>query len=247
MGDLEIIGHRGYAARAPENTLVSIDAALTAGAGAVEFDVHVASCGTPVLIHDEMLDRTTDGHGPISHRSVEQLRALDAGSWFQPEFAGERIPTLSDALDHVAGRAEHIYPEVKGIRQPSDVDRIVQIVRNSPMSARTTFISIDWNILERVRARDASVRVGFIVTTADLFDDALARATADPAAILDLNHEIALDEPAVVQRARDEGVEVVTWTVNEPAEATLLRQSGVTGFTTDHVGRLLEWAGQESA
>ncbi len=245
MGRLEIIGHRGYAARAPENTLVSIEAALSAGAHAVEFDVRVAGCGTPVLFHDETLDRTTDGDGPVVGRTVEQLRTLDAGSWFDPEFTGERIPTLTEALDRVAGRARHIYPEVKGIREPSDVDGMVRLVRDRAMSDRTTFISIDWSILDRVRAQDALVRIGFIVVSADLFDEALSLASADPAAVLDLDLEIALDDPSVVRRATDEGVEVVTWTVNEPEEASRLRQAGVTGFTTDHVERLLEWGDQE--
>ena len=226
---------------------MSLEAALRAGARAVEFDVHVASCGTPVVIHDDTLDRTTDGHGPVLLQTVEQLRTLDAGTWFDPGFAGERIPTLADALDHVAGRAHHIYPEVKGIRKPSDVDGMIRIVRDRAISDRTTFISIDWSILEGIRARDAAIRIGFIVVTADLFDEALSLAVVDPAAILNLNHEIALDDPSVVQRAKDEGVEVVTWTVNEPDEATRLRKAGVTGFTTDQVERLLAWAGHELA
>ena len=246
LGDIEVIGHRGFAGRAPENTLASIEAALRAGARAVEFDVHVASCGTPVVIHDDTLDRTTDGEGPVVRQTVEQLRTLDAGSWFDPAFAGEKIPTLTEALDHVAGRASHIYPEVKGIRERSDVDLMIRLVRDRAMSDGTTFISIDWSILERVRARDATIRIGFIVETADLFDEALARAAADPAAILDLNQKIALDEPSVVERARNEGVAVVTWTVNEPDEATRLRHAGVTGFTTDYVDRLLAWADEES-
>ena len=246
LGDIEIIGHRGYAARAPENTLVSLEAALSAGARAVEFDVRVAGCGTPVVIHDETLDRTTDGEGPVSRQTIERLRTLDAGAWFGPEFTGERIPTLTEALDHLAGRAHHIYPEVKGIREASDVAPMVDIVRDCGMSRRTTFISIDWSILERVRARDAAIRIGFIVVTADLFEEALSLAAADPAAILDLNHEIALEDPSVVRRAKDEGVDVVTWTVNDPDEANRLRQAGVTGFTTDHVDRLLAWAGRES-
>jgi glycerophosphoryl diester phosphodiesterase len=245
LGDIEIIGHRGYAARAPENTLASIEAALTAGARALEFDVHVAFCGTPVVIHDETLDRTTDGEGPVSQQTVEQLRTLDAGAWFNPAFSGERIPTLTEALDRVAGRVHHIYPEVKGIREPSDVDRIVRLVQERAMSDRTTLISIDWSILERVRTQDAAIRIGFIVVTTDLFDEALSLAVADPAAILDLNHQIALEEPSVVRRAKDEGVDVVTWTVNEPDEATRLRHAGVTGFTTDHVERLLEWSSQQ--
>ena len=245
LSDVEIIGHRGYPARAPENTVASIEAALTAGAHAVEFDVHVALCGTPVVIHDETLDRTTDGEGPVSQQTVEQLRALDAGSWFDPVFSGERIPTLTEALDHVAGRVHHIYPEVKGIREPPDVDRIVRIVQERALADRTTFISIDWSILERVRTQDPAIRIGFIVVTTDLFDEALSLAVADPAAILDLNHQIALEEPSVVRRAKDKGVDIVTWTVNEPDEATRLRHAGVTGFTTDHVERLLEWAGHQ--
>jgi glycerophosphoryl diester phosphodiesterase len=69
---------------------------------------------------------------------------------------------------------------------------------------------------------------------------------ADRVAVLDLNHEIALDNPSVVRRAKDEGVDVVVWTVNDPDEAVRLLRAGVTGFTTDHVDRLLSWAGQES-
>lgn len=226
---------------------MSIDAALTSGARAVEFDVRVARCGTPVVFHDETLDRTTDGDGPVADYTIDQLRTLDAGSWYDPRFAGERIPTLSEALDLVGGRAEHVYPEVKGIRESSDIDRMLGLVRDRALIDRTTFISIDWSILERVRAQNAEIRVGFIVVSADLFDDALLLAAADPIAILDLNQEIVLDDPSVVRRANDEGIDVVTWTVNEPHEATRLRQAGVTGFTTDHVGRLLTWATQGSA
>ena len=100
-------------------------------------------------------------------------------------------------------------------------------------------------VRRRVRTQDAAIRVGFIVVSIDLFDEALSLAVADPAAILDLNHEIALEEPSVVGRAKEEGVDVVTWTVNEPDEATQLRHAGVTGFTTDHVERLLDWASQQ--
>ncbi len=229
---------------------MSMDAALSTGARAVEFDIHVAACGTPVVIHDETLDRTTDGHGPVRSQTAAQLQALDAGAWFDPGFAGETIPTLTETLDHIADSAHHIYPEVKGIRKPSDVDSMVRIVEDRAMTERTTFISIDWSILDRVRTQNASIPIGFIVVTADLFDEALALAVADPAAVLDLNREIALDDPSMVRRAKDQGVDVVTWTVNEPDEATRLREAGVTGFTTDHVDRLLAWAnrgtGQEA-
>jgi glycerophosphoryl diester phosphodiesterase len=247
LDDIEIIGHRGYAAHAPENTLASIDAALTSGAHAVEFDVRVARCGTAVVFHDETIERTTDGDGAVAEKTIDQLQALDAGAWYDPLFTGERVPTLIEALDLVAERAEHIYPEIKGIRGSADIDGMLGLVRERAMMDRTTFISIDWSVLERVRSGNSEIRIGFIVVSADLFEDALALAAQDSFAILDLNQEIVLNDPSVVRRAKDEGIKVVTWTVNEPDDATRLRAAGVTGFTTDRVEKLLTWAARESA
>ena len=112
-GSHEIIAHRGYSARAPENTLAAIDAAVRAGADAVEWDVQIASCGTPVLFHDAHLGRTSNGVGPVRRRTLGQLRLLDAGSWFSAEFAEERIrgavmvdylfPSFRNVLDLAVG------------------------------------------------------------------------------------------------------------------------------------------------
>lgn len=94
----KVIGHRGAAGRAPENTLASIAKAADIGCGWVEFDVMLAACATPVVIHDETLDRTTDGHGPVAAKTITELKTLDAGSWFSADFAGVTIPALSEAL-----------------------------------------------------------------------------------------------------------------------------------------------------
>ncbi len=239
----EIIGHRGYAAAAPENTLASLEAALAAGARAVEFDLHVASCGTPVLFHDVNLGRTTNGVGPVRRRTLGQLQAMDAGKWFSPEFAGEKVPSLTEALDALGGRVDRIYPEVKGFRELEDLDRMVRLVRESGLGDITTFISLDWNILDRIRSQDPGLGIGFIIDTADRFDDGLERATNDSNAILDLSHLLALEDPSTVGRAKDAGIDVAVWTVNEPEEATRLAEAGVTRFTTDQVERLLAWAG----
>ena len=77
-GSAEVIAHRGYSSRAPENTLAAIDLAIEAGADAIEFDVHTAGDGNPVLFHDPMLGRTTNGVGPVRRRTIEQLKNLDA-------------------------------------------------------------------------------------------------------------------------------------------------------------------------
>jgi glycerophosphoryl diester phosphodiesterase len=93
-----VIGHRGAAAHAPENTLAGFRAAKSLGCSWVEFDVRLAADGTPVICHDDRLDRTTDGRGRISKLPFAAIRQRDAGNWFGAKFAGEHIPTLDEAL-----------------------------------------------------------------------------------------------------------------------------------------------------
>ncbi|MFN0024755.1 MAG: glycerophosphodiester phosphodiesterase [Parvularculaceae bacterium] len=99
------VGHRGTMKFAPENTLAAFDTAIAMGARAVEMDVRVTSDGEFVILHDASVDRTTNGRGPVSRMTLAEFKALDAGSWFGPDFAGARAPTLREALRHVKGRA----------------------------------------------------------------------------------------------------------------------------------------------
>ncbi len=94
-----VIGHRGVAAHAPENTLAGFKAAAAFGLEWVEFDVRLSKDGVPVLVHDDTLERTSDGTGPVVTQTVNELKRLDAGSWFDARFAGETILTLAEALD----------------------------------------------------------------------------------------------------------------------------------------------------
>jgi glycerophosphoryl diester phosphodiesterase len=98
-----LLGHRGACARAPENTIASLRRALLDGAEGFEFDVRMSRDGVPVLMHDETLDRTTDGSGRVASFDRDDLERLDAGSQFAQEFAGERIPELSEVLDEFLG------------------------------------------------------------------------------------------------------------------------------------------------
>ena len=89
-----VIGHRGACGLAPENTIVSFRKAAELGARWVEFDVHLSADGVPVVIHDDTVNRTSSGRGKVASLTVAELQALDAGTWFEPRFQGERIPTL---------------------------------------------------------------------------------------------------------------------------------------------------------
>ncbi len=100
-----ICAHRGLDEAAPENTSAAFTAALELGM-AIEFDLRMTADGQPVILHDPTVDRTTDGSGPRSELSLAEARARDAGSWFGPQFAGQRLPSQDEVLDLVAGRRE---------------------------------------------------------------------------------------------------------------------------------------------
>lgn len=241
--EVEIIAHRGYSAAAPENTLAALEAAIVAGADAIEFDLHVTRDGVPVLFHDTTLDRTTDGSGPLDARSLAELRGLDAGSWFDRRFAGEPIPTFSDAVARTLTRVGRIYPEVKVFRDRSALARLVDEVAAHDALDRAVFISMDWEALDEIRARRADARIGYIVEDVRRAPEGFERAAGDPRALLDFKAAILLDEPALAHRACEEGIDLAVWTVDDAARATRLQEIGVRRITTNRVSDLLAWKG----
>jgi glycerophosphoryl diester phosphodiesterase len=238
---VEVIAHRGYSAAAPENTLAAVQAAIEAGADAVEFDLQITRDGVAMLFHDSTLERTTDGSGPLCARSYEELRSLDAGRWFGAAFANERVPSLAEALECIGDRLGRVYAEVKGYREKADLDRMADLVREHGMEDRAVFISMDWRALERMREHDAAVRVGYIVEKASRAAEGLARAAGDPLALLDFKAALLLDDPAIAGRARAAGVDLAVWTVDDPRQAAALLSLGVRRITTNRVAELSAW------
>jgi len=241
---IEIIGHRGYSARAPENTLPALEAAIEAGVDAIEWDIHTAACGTPVLFHDSMLSRTTNGVGPLHRRTFVQLRGLDAGKWFSDEFTGVRIPSLREAFGHVRGRVRRVYAEVKGFRELEDVDRMLRVAQEAEMMEDTVFISLNWTLLDRLRGQEPGVAVGYIVAEADQVEAALDRARDDGRALVDFRADLLLEAPQIAERAHADGTTMCVWTVDDPADADRLLALDVLRFTTNEVGALLTWKRQ---
>lgn len=238
----EIIAHRGYSAVAPENTIAALEAALEADASSVEVDVRTAIDGTPVLFHDVHLGRTSSGVGPVRRRTVQQLKSLDVGSWFSEEFAGETIPTLAEALECVQGRIDRLYLDVKGYREMEDLDRIVEITRSADLLSRTTFLSKDRTVLDRIGQTEPSVNLGCVVEDEETVTLALERAQGERRTFLALESSLALDRPELIRSARQREVEVGVWTVDLPEDAQDLWDAGVTRFTTDDLETMRAWA-----
>ena len=260
---IEIIAHRGYSARAPENTLAALRRALEVGADALEFDLHVTADGVPVLLHDEMLERTTNGLGPVALVKLKELQQLDAGTWFGGGFARERVPTLAEALALAAGtdpapsgphgaapaqppeagrRCAHVYPEIKGYRTLRDVERMAREVHEAGWADACSFISMDWEALEAVRDASGALQVGYIAETPERWGPALERAAAvieaegeADRALVDCDYRLLLRTPGRVAAARARGVDLVVWTVDDPEDARRLVELGVTRLTTNEV------------
>ena len=160
---LLIQAHRGYSEVYPENTLIAMEAAFEAGADRVEGDLALTSDGHVVYMHDRTVDRTTDGSGRVASMTLEEIKQLDAGSWKDPRFAGERVPTLAEALDLAAGHGE-LNLELKTVDltllQILDlVEATLAVVEEHDVWDRVVFSSFDHRALQMVEERAPSARI----------------------------------------------------------------------------------------
>ena len=238
---VEIIAHRGFSARAPENTLVALALGVSAGADAVEFDLHATRDGVPVLLHDDTLDRTTDHSGPVAELTRAELTGIDAGSWFSPEYAGEPVPSVQSAFDLLGPSGVRIYPEVKRTSRPEELHRVVEAAEAAGLLERTVFISMDWDALDTIRSVTPRALIGYIVERPTRAEEAIERATGDPEALVDFDARILLALPGYATRARERDVPLATWTVNSVAQAERILALGVPRITTNEVTDLVAW------
>ena len=214
-----LIGHRGAAGHEPENTLRSVEAALRLGVDAVEVDVHVVE-GRLVVIHDERLERTTNGRGRLDEHGFEALRRLDAGR-------GERIPTLDEVVELVGDRAELVV-ELKGAGTAGPVAALLR-ARGPATADRVVVSSFDHVELARLRALLPTVRRGALVAGVPLDYARFARELGA--------HSVHMSAEFLrvpfVDDAHARGMAVWAYTVNHADDARRMRALGVDGVFSD--------------
>lgn len=159
-----LIAHRGASGYAPENTMASFRLALEMGAKAVELDVHQTKDQELVVIHDEDLKRVGRRKGRIKDLTFAELNAVDVGSWFDPCFNNERIPTLSEVFDLTLGKAElHVELKRGSKWYPGIEERVLKMIRQRGALETTLVSSFDHAALFTTRALDAEVRLGYLL------------------------------------------------------------------------------------
>ncbi len=229
------IAHRGASGRAPENTRAAFGAALALGAEAIELDCQLSADGELVVIHDETLERTTDGRGPVGDRTWTELERLDAGAWFGPEFRGERIPRLAAVVEQVRDRVT-LNVEIKSARDLGRIERaLADLTIAADAGAWLVFSSFHWTALQNLRALAPWARLGVLCDADPLRSGGLALATELGAEMLIPGRRWV--DRRVVEAAHAQRLDVWVWTVNEPGEMRRLIALGVDALFSDYPER----------
>jgi len=215
---MKVMGHRGARHEAPENTLPSIQRALDAGCEAIEIDVQPTRDGQLAVIHDETLERTTSGEGPVAARSLAELQALDAGG-------GARVPSLAEALALCRGRAE-LFVELKA---PGCEARVVEAIRAADQVGECIVKSFVHPWLLSIKGLEPRLRTACLIYGRPVDPAGVARAAA--AEVFSVG--IAMLDAALIQECHAAGIQVCTWNLNDPEQAAHYRDLGVDYLGSD--------------
>jgi glycerophosphoryl diester phosphodiesterase len=249
-----VIGHRGSAGNRPENTLVSFETALAAGAQVLESDIQISSDGVPILLHDPSLERTTDGRGDASQSTWAELCALDAGVRFEDRhgstpFRGKdiRIPSLEEAFERFPDARFNLEIKCAGA---AGIHKTLDLVERFDRADRTLLAAGEDPIMQDLRTALAAhtVRPAVGASLHEIIA-AVSSALGDgemPPGVMALqipstfaNKPLATRE--FVEHAHANGVQVHVWTINDLDEIEALLDIGVDGIVTDHPGMMSDW------
>jgi glycerophosphoryl diester phosphodiesterase len=233
--DVLAIAHRGASGYAPENTLAAFRRAVAQGVTFIETDLQLTRDAHFVAIHDETVDRTTNGHGSIHDLTLAEVRRLDAGSWFASEFLGERLPILEEILEFARKNDVVFYLELKPNGFWGGEHALISALRNSSEIPRSVIISFDPAILAALRKIEPTLMTGLLYDgkTENPFEKAVEIGARQIAVRGDLV------TPNFLQQAKKRDLQVVCWTVNSPAHIRMLATAGVDGIMSDYPDRLL--------
>ncbi len=244
-----VIAHRGYSQIAPENTVPAFKAAARAGADLVELDYRHSCDGVPVAIHDATLDRTTNAGAKwgstgiaVGKTSLERLRDLDAGSWFDPLYSNTGVPTLTSALEVIRGESVALIEQKSG-----DAATLVKLLNQANLATEVMVQSFDWDFLKRVNELNPGIALGALGPPSRFDGDPLPPEERRLSCrFLDALPEIGcrvvvwsqdVDEEAI-EAARQRSVKVWVYTINRPSAAVYWLACGVDGLITDNPARI---------
>lgn len=202
-GRIHVCAHRGHSIVAPENTLPALEAAAAHGATVAEIDIVLTRDGRIVVLHDEILDRTTDGRGRVAALDFAEVKRLDAGAWFSPDFTGTRVPALEEALAAARSNKMGLLIEIKERQRPDTmIECLARLLTAENALENVLVISFDHFSLLRLRHRLPAIRTELIT------------------------HARHADPVAMVERAGAASV-AIEWNMFDSADAIALHAAGI--------------------
>lgn len=226
-----VIGHRGASGYAPENTMVSYKMAYDMGADMIELDIYMSKDGVPVIMHDNKVERTTDGDGDIQQMTLEQIKKLDAGSKFNKKFAGEQVPTLEEVFAWASGKIP-VNVEIKG---EGCEKKLVELIKKYKMEKSVIVSSFNHEYIKKVRKLAPEITIAALVGKVD-----------DLKALVNYCHPDAVNPSfnnvtkKLVDEAHAMGLKVYTYTVNDQLSMKQMIAAGVDGIFTNYSDVLLK-------
>lgn len=228
-----ILAHRGASKATPENTLASFKAAKTIGAKYVEFDVRLSKDNVPVVIHDDSVNRTSNGSGKVSELTLSELQKFDAGSWFSHQFSHETIPSLDSALALCSDIDIGVQIELKTLskgKKTTLVNKTIESLSNHWKGSRTPIISsFCYDTLGLLQKQNTDYHIGGLMIE---HTEAVVAQAKKLSCYSIHTLEIHLTQDLVSQLHKDFRY-VFAWTVNDPERAKALISVGVDGIFTD--------------
>ena len=233
----KIIAHRGNACGAPENTLEAFRQAVELGADGVELDVQLSSDGVPVVIHDETLERTTDGAGAVAEHSAAEITALSAGLWFDPPFPAARPPTLDAVLEVLSPAGLEIHLELKTDIHPYPglAEAVAALVGRRALGDRVMISSFNHHTLKEVRRCAPELPLAALLSGRMIAPWDYAVREGFQA----LHPEYRSVDAELAENCRERGLALRAYTVDDAEAARRLMNLGLDGIMTNVPGRML--------
>jgi glycerophosphoryl diester phosphodiesterase len=235
-----IIAHRGASGYAPENTLAAIDLAMSSDAQMIEIDVHLSKDGHVIVIHDETVDRTTNGSGKVNEMTLDELQQLDAGSWFSDEFAGERLPTLQEVMSLIDGDKKLLIEIKSGIKTHQEIDRkVAEAIINADALNWCIVQSFDTPTLKEFNRNWPQITLHKLIVFKFrflplAFDGDITSFSAKKYSYVDaVNPHFKFVNRRFVKNMHQAGLQVNVWGGNSPDSYDQIRHLPVDGWITD--------------
>lgn len=228
------IAHRGASGHAPENTIAAFRMAVEMGAEMIEFDLHETKDGHFVVIHDETLKRTTGDRRGVEEVTLEELKSLDAGSWFGRKYAGEKVPTLSEVCEHLPSDIP-LNIEIKGVREGSE-GRLLSLIKDYRREESVLISSFDHQVLFRIREKEERVPIGLLFRRKEKI--VYERISRFAASSLHLSTKSVTED--AVEKTHRRGISLYVYTVDRKREMKKFLRMGVDGIFTNYPDRLAQ-------